>query len=318
MSAKPSMNEADDTAPDARPPGAASDADSSAGAMLRGAREKAGLHIGALAVSLRIPVNKLEALEADRLDLLPDVVFARALASTVCRALKLDPGPVLRKLPDQAIRRLKLDVRLGTASFDTPGMGWRLPLLSRLSKPAVITVAVLLVAALVIVLVPSLELSKTPSAPAREAAAAGGAPGTSIGQAIPAAPLVTTASSARPSVAPVAPVVAAAPTPPAGPVASANTGPSATASDQKAGAALSALNLVVFKARGSSWVEVTDANGVVQLRKTMAAGDAVSASGTVPLSVIVGRVDSTEVLVRGKSFDLAASTKDNVARFQIK
>ena len=92
----------------------------------------------------------------------------------------------------------------------------------------------------------------------------------------------------------------------------------ATASDQKAGAALSALSLVVFKAHGSSWVEVTDANGVVQLRKTMAAGDAVSASGTVPLSVIVGRVDSTEVLVRGKSFDLAASTKDNVARFQIK
>ena len=37
----------------------------SGGAMLRQAREAAGLHIGALAVSLRVPVKKLEALEAD-------------------------------------------------------------------------------------------------------------------------------------------------------------------------------------------------------------------------------------------------------------
>ena len=35
----------------------------SAGALLREAREAAGLHIGALAVSLKVPVKKLEALE---------------------------------------------------------------------------------------------------------------------------------------------------------------------------------------------------------------------------------------------------------------
>ena len=37
----------------------------SAGSMLRQAREMAGLHIGALAVALKVPVKKLEALEAE-------------------------------------------------------------------------------------------------------------------------------------------------------------------------------------------------------------------------------------------------------------
>jgi cytoskeleton protein RodZ len=53
-----------------------------AGAMLRKARMAAGLHVAALAVSMKVPVKKLEALESDRLDLLPDVAFVRALASS--------------------------------------------------------------------------------------------------------------------------------------------------------------------------------------------------------------------------------------------
>ena len=35
-----------------------------AGMMMRNAREAAGLHVAALAVSMKIPVKKLEALEA--------------------------------------------------------------------------------------------------------------------------------------------------------------------------------------------------------------------------------------------------------------
>ena len=37
-----------------------------AGALLRAAREASGLHIAALAVAMKVPVKKLEALEADR------------------------------------------------------------------------------------------------------------------------------------------------------------------------------------------------------------------------------------------------------------
>ncbi len=70
----------------------------SAGTLLRQAREAAGLHVSSLAASLKVPVRKLEALEEDRYEELPDAVFVRALASSVCRTLKVDPAPVLQRL----------------------------------------------------------------------------------------------------------------------------------------------------------------------------------------------------------------------------
>jgi cytoskeleton protein RodZ len=76
--------------------------------------------------------------------------------------------------------------------------------------------------------------------------------------------------------------------------------------------------IVVFKVRGPSWVEVTDGKGVVQLRKTMSIGESIGASGVLPLSVVVGRADVTDVEVKGKPFSLAAIAKDNVARFEVK
>ncbi|WP_457306933.1 helix-turn-helix domain-containing protein, partial [Polaromonas sp. P5_E6] len=42
------------------------DFEPTAGTLLREAREAAGIHIAALAVSLKVPVKKLEALELDR------------------------------------------------------------------------------------------------------------------------------------------------------------------------------------------------------------------------------------------------------------
>ena len=59
--------------------------------------KRTGLHVATLAAALKVPVHKLEALEADDIDALPDAVFARALAASVCRSLKIDPAPVLAK-----------------------------------------------------------------------------------------------------------------------------------------------------------------------------------------------------------------------------
>ena len=73
----------------------------SAGALLRAARENAGVHIGFLAATLKVPVRKLELLEEGRFDELPDATFVRALALSVCRVLKCDAAPVLAALPRQ-------------------------------------------------------------------------------------------------------------------------------------------------------------------------------------------------------------------------
>ena len=66
-----------------------------AGALLKAARERQGLHIAALAAAIKVSPRKLDALENDRWDELPDATFTRALAQTVCRTLKIDARPVL-------------------------------------------------------------------------------------------------------------------------------------------------------------------------------------------------------------------------------
>ena len=302
-------------APDGLLHQASSGAGLTAGAILRAARERSGLHIGALAAALKVPVKKLEALESDRLEQLPDAVFARALAASVCRTLKLDPNPVLGLLPGQVKPRLQLDARVSGASFQTPHMGWRLPLLSRLSRTVVVTASSLVVAALALMFAPSLERLKP--APAKVPAATGPA----SGNAAPAVNEVrsvavnTVLSPAAGSVVTATAPASAAAAPPA--TVAIEAAAKVAATTPVADPRVAQAGVAIFKTHGSSWVQVTDASGVVQLRKTMAAGETAAVSGALPLSVTVGRADATDVSVRGKPFDLAPLAKDNVARFLI-
>ena len=80
----------------------------------------------------------------------------------------------------------------------------------------------------------------------------------------------------------------------------------------------SAASVLSFSASGSSWIKVTDANGQVTFQKTLSAGETASAGGVPPLTVVVGKVDATQVQVRGKAFDLQSVARDNVARFEVK
>jgi cytoskeleton protein RodZ len=121
--------------------------------MLRMARESAGMHVGALAVSLKVPVRHLEALEAGQFDKLPDPIFIRALASSVCRQLRIDTKPVLAALPQAPA----LAPRVGEGinePFLRPGMSNR-TVLSRLAlKPPILIATALALAALGILLQP--------------------------------------------------------------------------------------------------------------------------------------------------------------------
>jgi cytoskeleton protein RodZ len=272
----------------------------SAGALLRAARESSGLHVAALAVAMKVPVKKLEALEADRLDLLPDAVFVRALASSVCRALKIDAAPILEKLPQSTIPRLDTEMRGINAPFHAPGQSTGISVPDFFAKPAVLAVLALLLGVGVLALFPE---PKTPAQPVETAVAM--VPVPSVPATDPIVERVPKLDEAMdsPVVVPVKPVAEAGRTEPipAG----------AEVAGQTAG-------VVAFRARGTSWVEVTDAKGVVQLRKTLVSGERVATSGVLPLSVVVGRADVTQVEVRGKEFALDAITKDNVARFEVK
>lgn len=294
----------------------------SAGALLRQAREAAGLHVAALAVSLKVPVRKLEALEEDRYDLLPDAVFARALASSVCRTLKIDPQPVLQRLPQTSAPRLVQDSEGINAPFRAPGDATgRHPLMEQVSRPVVLAVAALLLGALVLVFLPDLRRDDAVAAKPAETVGAPLAAPVVVQAVAPAEPPVATpavpAAPAAPQAVAAATPPQASPAPAAAPAVTASVSPSASVT-QVATSAAPATGLVVFRTRGPSWIEVTDGKGVVTLRKLMAEGESAGATGALPLAVTVGSSSNTEVQVRGKAFDLGPVTRDNVARFEVK
>jgi cytoskeleton protein RodZ len=305
-----------------------------AGMMIRKAREAAGLHVAALAVSMKIPVKKLEALEADRLDLLHDAVFVRALAASVSRALKIDPAPVLFKLPLTVTPKLNADERGINAPFHATGGAARLTIAEILGKPSAMFALALLVAGVAVVFFPEGKLTEWTaelSAPSVKAS-------TAKGQAqVPQAATEVVESMVQPeSVAPVVPTMPSAtifpkeamglapntavatPTSPAAKVSEVPAQSQDTVRATGASPLLPSTELVVFKAKESSWVKVVDAKGVVLLSKTLSSGEVIGASGATPLAVVVGRVDATDVDVRGKPFSLTSVSKDNVARFEVK
>lgn len=316
-----------------------------AGTLLRQAREAAGLHVAALAVSLKVPVRKLEALEADRYGDLPDAVFARALAASVCRNLKIDPQPVMSRLPQTTAPRLVQDHEGINTPFRAPGdsvaAGWQ----QQLMRPVPLAVGALLLGAVAILLLPTLRLdgfaAAAPEAPAvpmaasvvvqpgaaarDDAPAAGDGPAPAAGSTAPAADPAagagaTTASVPAAAASGTEAATAAAPSPVPAPAAAETIAPPAgmAASIVPAAPVPASGGLVVFKASGPSWVQVIDGRGEVALRRLLAAGESAAASGSLPLSVTVGSVNSTSVQVRGRPFDMAGLERDNVARFQVK
>jgi cytoskeleton protein RodZ len=282
-----------------------------AGALLREARLKQNLHIAALAASMKVAPAKLEALEAGRFDELPDATFARALAQSVCRVLKIDAQPVLALLPSGAATALeKVDAGLNTPFRERQNRvvptEWLTP-----RQPAVWLALLLVGAAAAFVLMPGSWLGGwTPALP--DAPTAGvrsesiPTPGADMAASAPAVPSPTASGAeglpaAAPLDAPAASMPVASPTPTqAVPVA-----PAASAVAAQ------------LTARQPTWVQASDANGQVLVSRTLRAGEVVELSGARPLRLRIGNVQGTELLDRGQPVDLASRTRDNVLNLEL-
>ena len=270
----------------------------SAGALLKAAREAQGLHIGILAVMLKVTVAKLEALEANRFEELNDVVFTRALASSMCRALKFDSAAVMAALPKNEVRRVKNSL----AGLNTPIKTGRFalgePLASRLIRPLGRTVGLLVLAIIAMLLWPKFQSPDV---------------ATSSDVLTPETQTSQEMTSAMPE--PTASYVVE------GTLSAVSQEPASTVQEAVSGAAVTpeaGSEILLLQSRGSSWVEVTDARGVLQLRKTLAPDEQIRLAGVLPLSVVLGRADEVEVSVRGQRLDVTGMTNDNVARFEVK
>lgn len=268
-----------------------------AGRLLKAAREAQGLPVAALAGTLKVPVPKLEALEADRHEVLGDLVFTRALAASVCRVLKMDPAPVLAALPHSELPRFKTDDAGLNTPFKTGGVVFGPQIRSRLTHPLGLAVALLLLGILLVFLWPESELPKRMSTNVL--------PVTETEVVLPAPAFDSVAPSAIVPLASDLPVSQVSST-------LAQEAPVSVVDTNGVPAVL------MLESRGASWVEITDAQGVLQLRRILAAGEQVRSQGPLPLSVVLGRADDVAVTVRGQRLDVIPMTRANVARFEVK
>lgn len=283
-----------------------------AGQMLREAREVHDLPLEVVAAALKVPPHKLAALEADDLQALPDPVFARALAASVCRALRVDPAPVLARLPGAPRTTLaETDRAVGGAIKSTTHRGGSMGRAAPgLSRPLIAMVVVLLAAAALLFWVPQSAIDKVTAAlapqggrsPSAQVDQAGGVPAEAV------APVAAEPSAAAPLPAATAsqPVATPAETPAA--VAAAPAPPVAAAADP-----------LQITAKAEAWVSVSEAGGKVLQQRTLAPGESMSLTGKLPLSVVIGRASAVDVVVHGKPFDLTPIARTGgVARFEVK
>ncbi|MDN3923023.1 helix-turn-helix domain-containing protein [Roseateles violae] len=290
---------------DARPAAAAASA-STAGAWLRAARQQRGLHIAALAALLKVPQAKLEALEADRYQDLPDATFTRALAKAMCRALKVDAAPVMLMLPPGGERELDVSRGLNQPYRERGGreegasLAW-------LQRPVVWGPLLLLVAAAVVYLLPAHWLSAPAPVDTAATPVAAPAPMAPIASEVAATPLPAASETVQSAAVPTLPPAAASAAP---------LGAVPALVAQASAPAPGELPLS-FKAKADSWVQVVDARGQTLLSRLLRAGEQQELAGVPPLKVTIGNVAGTELSVRGAPLDLAGQSKDNVARLEL-
>jgi cytoskeleton protein RodZ len=296
---------------------------STAGAMLRAARQARGMELDTLSQVLKVPERKLAALEADRYTELPGMAFARSLAQSYARQVGLDAAVVLAQLPgagpqpqqrlESVSRGLQTPYREGAsgATFGrSSGSAW-----PEWLKPVFLLPAVLLLAALAFWFAPPMHTMfgglgwpdaeagsdatamVVESAPVPVAASAAGVV-VGVPVAVVAEPPVAPASAVAPTIAAVSETVHSTPSEPA---ASAASAPSA------------ASGVVVLRTTGESWIEVRDAAGAVLLSRTVLPGEVIGLDGALPMRLKAGIANVTQVTLRGEPFSLAPFTRGNVA-----
>ncbi len=281
-------------------------APNTAGAWLKQARQQRGLHIAALAVMLKVPQAKLEALEADRWADLPDATFGRALATAVCRALKVDPSPMLGLLPAGRGPALNVSPGLNQPFRERGGLEDGVALLAR---PVVWGPLLLLLAAGAIYWFPAGWVPTTSPAPAPAQSAA-----SAVLQAASASPVeFVSAPLAAPAVEPAGLSASAPAVPASAPLAVPGAAPLALSTP----AASLAGEALRVSASAPSWIEVVDARGQVLLSRQLRAGESQDLSGAAPLKLRVGNVSGTAIEWRGAAVNLAERATNNVARLEL-
>jgi cytoskeleton protein RodZ len=306
-------------------PGAAS-----AGALLRAAREAAGLSIDALSQQLKLAPRQVRALEEGDYASLPGRTFVRGFVRNYARAVNVDPDAVLAAIPG-AVEAPTLERSTIGATHGPMG---ELPT-SAQSRPgsrarwliALAVIAMIGAAALYEYLRPGdlkrgFETRTLPVRPAPADPVAPPAPQSGMPLPNPIASGEAVRADATPPAAAAMPAPVVDMTPATQPAASALPGPAAggpiaTPAAPPASAAASGEATLVISYRSSSWTEVKDRDGKVVLSVTGTPGATQTVSGKPPFDLTLGNAADNSITWRGAPFDLAPHIRQNVARVRL-
>ncbi|HWZ74160.1 MAG TPA: RodZ domain-containing protein [Casimicrobiaceae bacterium] len=291
-----------------------------AGALLRAAREAAGLSLDQVAQQLKLAPRQVKAIEDESFGELPGRTFSRGFVRNYARLLHLDAQDLLAHLPDVAQAPA-----LGSPTLhSTAAVMGELP---STTAPK---------AGLGRWLIPLILIGCIIAAAAYEWYRGGLSNNAEPARSISDATDRRAPSTTAPAVALPNPL--ASPSQTAG--AQATTPPAATlqsAGPQSAPLAASTLDSVATPAggatfpasaapgdgtllltyRGPSWTEIRDRSGQTVVSRLVAAGSIEPVDGAPPFDIVLGNAHVVTLVYRGKSIDLSPYTRQNVARLTL-
>lgn len=273
--------------------------------LLAQARQAAGLQLDALSLALKVPVKRLESLEAGRYDELPDMTFARALAMSVCRHLQIDAPMILERMPSAHAPSLGAKGVVGGDSMYATEEGLALsPVKFYRRPPFLIALALVLAAGL---------LYQWPEAPQPAAQPEPAVVSPAVEAASPAPePPMDPAANVLTTPAPVTPNTPVTASPAPQPVTEAKPLPADTS------AAPTRSVVLRVSAQSETWLEVIRPDGAVLLSRLLKAGDVVDMASAPPYTLVLGRANAAQVFVRGQAIALAPHTRGDVVRYEVK
>ncbi|MFN4043334.1 helix-turn-helix domain-containing protein [Limnobacter sp.] len=318
------------------------------GEILRAAREKAGYSLSDISAQTKINERQLEAIESGDVGRLPPETFAKAFIKSYCKALKMDPAPVIMSFGfSEASAQVKA-ARSGQAESGRseplepkmPNSSKRLSTLNfdrktgkkSLSYGIVLAAVVVMAVFYIPVFMSSqttevgdaevIEPNEAPVATAPGSESAVSADGSlPLGLEAPAAAGDTAVFPALQQ--PAAPVGESAPPATAAPNATgaASTTAAAPVADAAAPAAAplasNVESVLRFNFQEQSWVTVRDANDKVLISQLNDGGSNLEVKGQAPFKLIVGNAKAVSVSSNGKSVDLTSSIRGEVARITV-
>jgi cytoskeleton protein RodZ len=269
----------------------------SPGRLLTAARQARGMTVTEVALRLKFAPRQIEALEADRYDVLRGPSMVRGMIRSYARLIGADPGLLLDALHRQ--------LNEGPVTMQPRAMEVPFPKVTPRGSFVYVMLSAVVVIAVVSVVV---EWALRPSAPG-SAAATRPAPAARV-ETAPVAP--RDAAPTPPPIGDPAPALAPPPVPAPAPAAEPRR---STAIQHETVLNAKRIELVFDR---ESWVEIKDADGRIVFSQLNPPGSRRNVVGEAPFSIIIGNATGVKLRYNNTDVDLAPYTRTDVARLTLK